>query len=85
MFYRLKNFVEENSLKKTETEIDQSTEVHLVNQQRRLCEYIPEAVSDKYAWMTDPFRADSLSNITNFSLSKKIILAFYLILLKSSV
>jgi hypothetical protein len=59
MFSRSKDFVEENSVETIDTEIDQSIKDHLVNLQSRFCKYIPEAVSDKYLWITDPFRADS--------------------------
>jgi hypothetical protein len=49
--------------------IDQCINDHLVNLQSRFCKYFPEAVTDKYKWITDPFHADSHQNY-NFSLEE---------------
>jgi hypothetical protein len=73
MFPRLKDFVEENSVETSDIEFDQCIKDHLVNLQSRFSKYFPEAVSDKYKWITDPFRANSLQT-DDFSLLKKIIL-----------
>jgi hypothetical protein len=51
------------------TGIDQCIKDHLVNLQFRFCKYFPEAVTDKYKWITDPFHADS-PRIYDFSLEK---------------
>jgi hypothetical protein len=42
--------------------------------------YFPEAVTDKYKWIKDPFHADS-PRITNFLLKKETISTLYLTLL----
>jgi hypothetical protein len=44
------------------TGIDQCIKDHLVNLQSGFCKYFPEAVTDKYKWITDPFHADSPQN-----------------------
>jgi hypothetical protein len=48
--------------------IDQYIKDHLVNLQSRFL-YFPEAVTDKYKWVMDPFHADSPQNY-DFSLEK---------------
>jgi hypothetical protein len=58
----LKDFVEENSAETNATGFDQCIKNYLVNLQSRFTKYFPEAVSDKYEWITDPFHADSLQN-----------------------
>jgi hypothetical protein len=65
MFSRLKDFVEENSVEISDIGID-----HMVNLQCRFSWYFPEAVSDKYKWITDPVNADSLRNY-DFSLKEE--------------
>jgi hypothetical protein len=42
--------------------IDQCLKDHLVNLQSRFSKYFPEAVTDKYKWIMDPFHADSHQN-----------------------
>jgi hypothetical protein len=44
------------------TGIDQCIKAHLVNLKSRFSKYFPEAVSNKYKWITDPFHADSSPN-----------------------
>jgi hypothetical protein len=73
--------VEENSVETGDTGIDRCIKDHLVNLQSRFYRYFPEAVSDKYKWITDPFHADSSSNYDFSLLKKKIIFALYPILL----
>jgi hypothetical protein len=53
----------------SDTGIDQCNKDHLVNLQFRFCKYFPEAVTDKYKWITDPFHADSPQNY-DFSLEE---------------
>jgi hypothetical protein len=43
----------------TGTGIDQCIKDHLVNLQSRFYKYFPEAVTDKYKWIMDPFHAAS--------------------------
>jgi hypothetical protein len=81
VFPRLKNFVEENRVEKSDTRIDQCIKSHLVNLQARVFKYFPEAVSDRYKLITDPFHADSTQNYDFSLLKKKTILTLYLILL----
>jgi hypothetical protein len=54
----------------SDTGIDQSIKDRLVNLQSRYCKYFPEAVTDKYKWITDPFHADSPQNY-NLSLEEE--------------
>lgn len=42
--------------------IDQCIKDHSVNLQSRFSKYLPEAISDKYKWITDPFHVDSSEN-----------------------
>jgi hypothetical protein len=44
--------------------------------------YFPEAVSDKYKWIADPFHADTPQNYDFSLLKKKTILTLYLTLFK---
>jgi hypothetical protein len=64
MFSCLEDFVEIS-----DTGIDQCIKEHLVNQQFRFLKCFPEAGSDKYKCITDPFHADSLQN-KDFSLEE---------------
>jgi hypothetical protein len=66
MFSCLKDFVKENNVETSDTGIDQCIKDHLVNLQPRFSKYFPEAVSDKYKWITDPFHADLLQNYQFF-------------------
>jgi hypothetical protein len=66
MFSCLKAFVKENRVEPTDTGIDQCIKDHLVNVQPRFSKYFPEATSDKYKWLKDPFHADSLQNYQFF-------------------
>jgi hypothetical protein len=59
MFSRLKYFVEENSVETSDTGTDQCIRYHLVNLQSRFSKYYPEAVGDKYKWITDLFHDSS--------------------------
>jgi hypothetical protein len=59
--------LERKSVETSDIGIDQFIKDHLVNLQSRFCKYFPEAVTDKYRWITDPFHADSPQNY-NFSL-----------------
>jgi hypothetical protein len=70
MLSHLKNFVEEMSVETTDTGIDQCIREHVVNLESRFSKYFPEAVSDKYKWIADPFHADS-SHIYDSSLEEK--------------
>jgi hypothetical protein len=60
-----KNIVETSA-----TGIYQSIKDHLFNLESRLSKYFPEAVSDKYEWITDSFHVDSSQNY-NFSLEEE--------------
>jgi hypothetical protein len=62
MFSCLKDFVEENNVERSDTGIHQCIRGQLVNLQYRFSKYFPEAVSDKYKSLTDPFHADSPQN-----------------------
>jgi hypothetical protein len=75
MYFCLKDFVEGNSVEKNDIGID-----HLVNLQSRFSMCFPEAVSDKYKWITDPFHAHSLQNNEFSLLKKRTVLTLYLIL-----
>jgi hypothetical protein len=77
IFSQLKDFVEENSVEKSDTGIVQCIKDHLVNLQSRFPKYFPEAVSDKYKWIMDPFPADSPQNY-DFSLLKKETILTYI-------
>jgi hypothetical protein len=48
MLSHLKDFVEENSVKTSDTGNDQCIDDQLVNLQPRFSKYFPEEVSDKY-------------------------------------
>jgi hypothetical protein len=69
MFSRLKDFVEENSMETSKSGIDQCIKDRLVNLQSRFSKYFPEAISDKYKWIMDPFHVDSPQNY-EFSLEE---------------
>jgi hypothetical protein len=70
MFSHLKDFVKENSVEKSNTDIDQCIKDQLVNLQFRFSKYFPETVSGKYKWIMDPFHADLPQNY-NFSLKQE--------------
>jgi hypothetical protein len=61
--------VQKTRKKTSDTQIDQCIKDHLVNLQSRFCKYFPEAVTDKYKWIMDPFHADSPKNY-GFSLEE---------------
>jgi hypothetical protein len=67
---RLKDFMEQNSVEKSDTGIDQCIKDHLVNPLSRFSKYFPEVVSDKYKWITDSFCADSPKNY-DFSIEEE--------------
>jgi hypothetical protein len=46
----------------SEIGIDKCIKDHLVNLQSMFCKYFPEAVTDKYKWITDPCHASSPQN-----------------------
>jgi hypothetical protein len=58
----MKDFMEENTVERSDTGIDQCIKDDLITLQSRLSKYSPEAVSDKCKWITDPFHADSSQN-----------------------
>jgi hypothetical protein len=70
MFSRFKDYVEKNSSGTSDTGIDECITDHLVNLQSRFSKYFPEAVSDKYKWIMDPFHAHSPPDY-NFSLEEE--------------
>jgi hypothetical protein len=55
MFSCLKDFVKENSVETNDTGTHNYTKYHFVNIQFRFSNYFPEAVTDKYKWIMDPF------------------------------
>jgi hypothetical protein len=70
VFSSLKDFVEENSVGRSDTGIQHCSEEHLVNLQSRFSKHFPEAISDKYKWITGPFLVDSPPNY-DFSLEEE--------------
>jgi hypothetical protein len=47
---------------KSDTGLNQCINDNLVYPQSMFSKYFPEAVSNNYKWITDPFRADSPPN-----------------------
>jgi hypothetical protein len=45
----------ENSAETSGIGIDQRIKDHLLHLQSRFCKYFPEAVTDRYKWIMDPF------------------------------
>jgi hypothetical protein len=62
--------VQENSVEANDAGIDQCIKDHLVTLQSRVSKYFPEAVSNKYKWIMDPFHADLPQNY-DFSLEEE--------------
>jgi hypothetical protein len=83
MFSRFKDFVKKNSVENSDSGADQCVKDHLANLQPRLSRNFPQAVSDEYKWITDPFHAVSPRIYDSLSLlkKKKTILTLYLTLL----
>jgi hypothetical protein len=73
--------MEENSVEASDTGIDQCIKDRLVNLQSRLSKCFPEAVIDKYLWISDPFHADLPPKYYLSLGEEKAILTFYLLLL----
>jgi hypothetical protein len=59
--------------------------VTMASLQCSFSQYFPEAVSNKYKWITDPFHVDSLCNYDFALWKKKSVLALYLRLLYVSL
>jgi hypothetical protein len=68
MFSRLKHFMEENSVEKSDVGIVQCMTDRLVNLQSRFPKHFPGAISLKHKWITYQFHAD-LSQNYDFCLS----------------
>jgi hypothetical protein len=66
MFSRLKDFMKESSVERSDIGIDQRIKDHLVNLKFRFSNYFPGAVTDKYKWIIGPFHADSPQNYEFF-------------------
>jgi hypothetical protein len=50
------------SVETCDTGIDQCIKDHFINLQSRFSKFFPEAVNDKYKWITDPYDAGSPQN-----------------------
>jgi hypothetical protein len=68
--FLVEDFLEEKNVETSDTGIDQCIKDHLVNLQSRFSKYFPEAISDKYKWITDAFPAGLPQNY-NFSLEEE--------------
>jgi hypothetical protein len=69
MLSHLNDFVEEKSVETKDAGIDQCIKDHLLNSWSRFSKYFPEAVCDKYKWITGPFYAAMPQNY-DFSLEE---------------
>jgi hypothetical protein len=58
MFYRLKDFVEENSVETSDTGTISISKIIWLICNPGFSKYFPETMSDEYKWITDPYHLD---------------------------